>query len=105
MADFKEKYREIAGLLHDTQEELKSAGKRRRISAAVGCARAAPVTCVEAAYLGAGRHDVSGMFSSPTGPDESEERGRLKAAKSLQQKLAKMAAISTSFLVRVLVSM
>ena len=28
LADFKEKYREIAGLLHDTQEELKNAAKK-----------------------------------------------------------------------------
>ena len=82
LADFKEKYREIAGLLHDTQEELKNAAKRRRVSAAAGGVGPASASgAAAAAYPGAGRHDVSGMFSSPTGPDESEERGRLKTAK------------------------
>ena len=84
LADFKEKYREIAGLLHDTQEELKNAAKRRRVSAAAGGVGAASASgAAAAAYPGAGRHDVSGMFSSPTGPDESEERGRLTAAKKI----------------------
>lgn len=82
LADFKEKYREIAGLLHDTQEELKDAAKRRRVSTAAAGGAGAPssagtaAAAATAAYPGAGRHDVSGMFSSPTGLDESEERGR-----------------------------
>ena len=86
LADFKEKYREIAGLLHDTQEELKNAAKRRRISATAGAGAASATGAAAgptAAYPGAGRHDVSGMFSSPPGPDESEERGRRRAAKQL----------------------
>ncbi len=65
LSDFKEKYREVADLLHDTQEDLKEARRRGRRSSAIGTS-----------YAGAGRHDVSGMFSSP-GPDESEERGEI----------------------------
>ena len=44
LADFKEKYREIVDLLHDTQNELKAAKKR--------------------SYPGIGEHKVSGMFES-----------------------------------------
>ena len=43
LADFKEKYREIVELLHDTRHELKQAKKR--------------------SYPGVGEHKVSEMFS------------------------------------------
>ena len=43
LADFKEKYREIVELLHDTRHELKQAKKRT--------------------YPGVGEHKVSEMFS------------------------------------------
>ena len=44
LADFKEKYREIVNLLHDTQEELKKTKKRT--------------------YSGVGTHKLSEMFSA-----------------------------------------
>ena len=81
LADFKEKYREIAGLLHDTQRELKNANvaKRKRMAPAAGGATAAPGVGA-APYPGAGRHHVSKMFSSsPPGPQEKEEKGALTA--------------------------
>lgn len=57
LADFKEKYREIVDLLHDTQNELKAAKKR--------------------SYPGVGEHKVSGMFESNT-TKESKDKGKLK---------------------------
>ena len=77
LTDFKEKYREIAGLLHDTQRELKNANvaKRKRTAPSAGGATAASGAAA-AAYPGAGRHDVSKMFSSPPPePQEMEEKG------------------------------
>ena len=44
LSDFKEKYREVVDLLHNTQNELKSAKKR--------------------SYPGMGEHKVSGMFEA-----------------------------------------
>ena len=44
LSDFKEKYREVVDLLHDTQNELKTAKKR--------------------SYPGMGEHKVSGMFET-----------------------------------------
>ena len=44
LADFKEKYREIINLLHDTQNELKKTKKR--------------------SYSGVGTHKLSEMFSA-----------------------------------------
>jgi chromosome segregation ATPase len=44
LADFKEKYREIINLLHDTQNELKKTKKR--------------------SYCGVGTHKLSDMFSA-----------------------------------------
>lgn len=64
LADFKEKYREVADLLHDTQEELKKSRKRT--------------------YPGAGSHSIAGMFTSPAkakleaADGGNEEKGRPK---------------------------
>ena len=48
LADFKEKYREIINLLHDTQNELKKTKKR--------------------SYSGVGTHKLSEMFSASPDP-------------------------------------
>ena len=53
LADFKEKYREIVELLHDTRHELKQAKKRT--------------------YPGVGEHKVSEMFSESSQKKEKIE--------------------------------
>ena len=54
LSDFKEKYREVVDLLHDTQNELKAAKKR--------------------SYPGMGEHKVSGMFETKTSTTHHEAK-------------------------------
>ena len=54
LSDFKEKYREVVDLLHDTQNELKAAKKR--------------------SYPGMGEHKVSGMFETKTSTTSHEAK-------------------------------
>ena len=54
LADFKEKYREIINLLHDTQNELRKTKKR--------------------SYGGVGTHKLSEMFSASPEPNKGNVR-------------------------------
>ena len=57
LSDFKEKYREVVDILHDTQCELRAAKKR--------------------SYPGMGQHKVSGMFDGSTkATKESKNEGK-----------------------------
>jgi hypothetical protein len=53
LSDFKEKYREVVDLLHDTQDDLKIVKRKT--------------------YPGAGEHKISGMFSSSNNSDANKK--------------------------------
>lgn len=55
LADFKEKYREVLDLLHDTQDEIKDLKKRQKSH-----------------YLGLGQHNVNRMFERSNGGGGSD---------------------------------